>query len=137
MSSGELRGVDLKIYLHLLHAESPLGVREISRDLGIPVSTVHYHVRKLKELGLVRELSEGYEVSKKVKIEGFIYLGRKIVPRLAVYSAFFAGIAAGLLVVSLVWGDLSIDRSIAMVSSMTSSLVMALESYKIRKRLFS
>lgn len=137
MSDSELRGVTLRIYLHLLSASEPLGVRDISRDLGIPVSTVHYHVKKLKDLGLIREGPEGYEVARRIKVEGFVFIGWKLVPRLAVYSAFFAGVVVGLLAVSTVWGDFNVDRLIAVTSSLTSSLVTALEARRIKKSAFS
>jgi len=56
VESSELRGVSLRIYLHLLESDSPKGIRDLSRELGLPVSTVHYHVKKLKELAVL----EGY-----------------------------------------------------------------------------
>ncbi|MCX8185243.1 MAG: winged helix-turn-helix domain-containing protein [Sulfolobales archaeon] len=137
MSDEELRGASLKIYLHLLLADEPRGVRDLSRDLGIPVSTVHYHIKKLKEVGLIRELPEGYTVSKRVRIEGFIYLGRKLVPRLAVYSAFFLGIAVGLIGVTVLWREVNVDRLIAIASSAISSAATAVEARRVSRSLAS
>lgn len=137
MSDEELRGVSLRIYFHLLSSDEPRGVRDIARYLGIPVSTAHYHIKKLKDLGLLKELPDGYRVSRRIRIEGFIYLGRKLVPRLAVYSAFFAGIAIGLVGVSLVWGDINLDRLIAVISSTISSVLTALEAYSATKNVFT
>ncbi|MCS7099415.1 MAG: helix-turn-helix domain-containing protein [Sulfolobales archaeon] len=137
MSDEELRGASLKIYLHLLLANEPRGVRDLSRDLGIPVSTVHYHIKKLREAGLIRELPEGYVVSRRVRIEGFVYLGRKLVPRLAIYSAFFLGVAAGLVGVTILWGNVNVDRLIAVTSSAISSALTALEARRVSKNLAS
>lgn len=137
MSDEELRGASLKIYLHLLLADEPRGVRDLSRDLGIPVSTVHYHIKKLKEVGLIRELPEGYTVSKRVRIEGFIYLGRKLVPRLAIYSAFFLGIAVGLIGVTVLWREVNVDRLIAIASSAISSAATAVEARRVSRSLAS
>ena len=137
MSDEELRGASLKIYLHLLVASEPRGGRDLSRDLGMPVSTVHYHIKKLREAGLVRELPEGYVVSRRVRIEGFVYLGRKLVPRLAIYSAFFLGVAVGLTSVTLLWGDVNLDRLIAVASSAASSALTAIEARRVSKNLAS
>ncbi|MEM4621814.1 MAG: winged helix-turn-helix domain-containing protein [Sulfolobales archaeon] len=137
MSNDELKGVALRIYFHILSARESLGIRDIARELGIPVSTVHYHIKKLKELGFIREFPEGYSVSKRIKVEGFIYLGGRLVPRLAIYSAFFAGIAVGLLSVSLIFWDINIDRLIAVISATISSVLTAFEAHIVRKNLFS
>ncbi|MEM2196309.1 MAG: winged helix-turn-helix domain-containing protein, partial [Sulfolobales archaeon] len=111
--------------------------RDIARELGIPVSTVHYHIKKLKELGFIREFPEGYSVSKRIKVEGFIYLGGRLVPRLAIYSAFFAGIAVGLLSVTIFFWDMNIDRLIAVISSTISSVLTAFEARMVRKNVFT
>lgn len=137
MESSELRGTSLRIYLHLLESDSPKGIRELSRELGLPVSTVHYHVRKLKELGLVREVPEGLVVSRRVRLEGFVYLGRRVVPRLAFYSAFFTGVLLGLAGITLTGGDLNPDRVVALVVSAVATAVTALEAYYVRRSLLS
>jgi DNA-binding Lrp family transcriptional regulator len=137
VESSELRGTSLRIYLHLLESDSPKGIRELSRELGLPVSTVHYHVRKLKELGLVREVPEGLVVSRRVRLEGFVYLGRRVVPRLAFYSAFFTGVLLGLAGITLTGGDLNPDRVVALVVSAVATAVTALEAYYVRRSLLS
>jgi DNA-binding Lrp family transcriptional regulator len=137
VESSELRGTSLRIYLHLLESDSPKGIRELSRELGLPVSTVHYHVRKLKELGLVREVPEGLVVSRRVRLEGFVYLGRRVVPRLAFYSAFFTGVLLGLVGITLTSGDLNPDRVVALVVSAVATAVTALEAYYVRRSLLS
>jgi DNA-binding Lrp family transcriptional regulator len=137
VESSELRGTSLRIYLHLLESDSPKGIRELSRELGLPVSTVHYHVRKLRELGLVREVPEGLVVSRRVRLEGFVYLGRRVVPRLAFYSAFFTGVLLGLVGITLTSGDLNPDRVVALVVSAVATAVTALEAYYVRRSLLS
>jgi len=135
VESGELKGVSLRIYLHLLESDSPKGIRDLSRELGLPVSTVHYHIKKLKELGLVREVPEGLVVSRRVKLEGFVYLGRRIVPRLAFYSAFFAGVLLGLTGLTIASGELNPDRFVAIVVSAVATAMTALEAYYVRRSL--
>ncbi|MEM2350896.1 MAG: hypothetical protein QXT26_00630, partial [Thermoproteota archaeon] len=80
---------------------------------------------------------EGYSVSKRIKVEGFIYLGGRLVPRLAIYSAFFAGIAVGLLSVTIFFWDMNIDRLIAVISSTISSVLTAFEARMVRKNVFT
>jgi predicted transcriptional regulator len=100
----DLGRVALRIYLRLLESEVPLGVRELARDLNIPVSTVHYNLRKLEELGVISRSSDGYVVSRLIPLDGFVVVRKKLVPRLVIYALFFTGITLGELIVMITLG---------------------------------
>ena len=89
-----LRGKTLKVYLHLLSSDEPVGVREIQRRLGFSSPSVAlHHLEKLLNMGLVEKDNYGrYRVMKKVDVailQPFTRLGRFMLPRLSFYAAFF------------------------------------------------
>jgi DNA-binding transcriptional ArsR family regulator len=53
--------VDTRVkIIELLKARGPLGVKEISSDLGITPSAVSQHLKILRQAGLVRSERQGY-----------------------------------------------------------------------------
>ena len=136
-SINDLNRTALRIYVHLLEAGRPLGVREIARGLSIPVSTTHYHLRRLEELGLVKPAREGYVVVRVMRLDGFILIGRRLVPRLVVYSLFFLGIAIGELISMALFTTASFDRILVLVISLIASLLFLKEGIELRRKLKS
>ncbi|PUA33860.1 MAG: TrmB family transcriptional regulator [Zestosphaera tikiterensis] len=134
MAGEELSKTSLKIYVYLLSSSSPQGVREIARALNLPVSTAHYHVKKLMELGLIKEESDGYRVSKVVGLEGFLVIGRKLVPRFTVYAMFFAGVLIGELALVMSRG-LTPDGLIALIVSLTAFALFFIEGMMVKSKL--
>ncbi|MEM1720081.1 MAG: winged helix-turn-helix domain-containing protein [Desulfurococcaceae archaeon] len=135
IDNGELSPLDIRIYTLLLESKEPLSVRDIASVLDASPSTVHYHVKKLKRLGLIQDGEEGYVVVGKVTLEDYIVIGRKVVPRLIVYSFFFLGLFLGQLVVALHRGEFTIDSLVAITTSLTAFTLMFLEGYRYRKRI--
>ncbi len=91
----KLEGTPLRIYAYLLR-HGPAGPREVARVVGLrSPSLAYYHLRKLEEAGLVRRLPGGeYEAVTDSGIEGFVVVGKWLVPRLLAYAGFFAGMLA-------------------------------------------
>ena len=129
----ELEGTALRIYLYLLE-NGPAGPRQVARALGVSPSTAHRHLKRLAEAGLVRETVEGYEVVRLARIEGFIYLGRRLVPRLLVYSGFYAGLTLGWLAWALIAGPRPELLLLAATNGL-ASLLMVLEGLTALRRL--
>ncbi len=88
----KLEGTPLRIYAYLLR-HGPAGPREVARAVGLrSPSLAYYHLRKLEGAGLVRRLPGGeYEAVADADVEGFIVIGKWLVPRLLAYAGFFAG----------------------------------------------
>lgn len=135
--SEELGKTALRIYLHLLESEVPLGVREIARALDMPVSTVHYHIRRLEELGIVKQKNGGYVVSRPIRIEGFIHIGKKLVPRLLIYSFFYMGVSFSQLYLIISRGIQSPDSLLTLVVSLSSMVIFIIEGLVAKRRLES
>jgi DNA-binding transcriptional ArsR family regulator len=129
----DLGRVALRIYLRLLESEVPLGVRELARDLNIPVSTVHYNLRKLEELGVISRSSDGYVVSRLIPLDGFVVVRRKLVPRLVIYALFFTGITLGELIVVITLG-VNVDRLLIITTSSIASVIFFIEGLVTKRR---
>lgn len=82
----ELTGVPLKIYVYLLESKEPKSVREIAEALNMAPSSIHYHLKKLASVGIIKRDINGYTVNKKINIEGYMILMNKLIPRLLIYS---------------------------------------------------
>jgi len=132
----DISRVTLKIYVTLLESSKPLGVRDIARILNIPVSTVHYHLRKLEDLGVIKPESLGYIVINPLKLEEYIILGRKLTPKLMIYSFFFLGITIGELLLILFRRWITYDSIIVMITALTAFIILFYEGFKLRKRLW-
>ena len=112
----DLSDIAARIYIHLLLSREPKGVREISRELGISVSTVHYNLRKLEDRGLVkRDRSGGYTVASVIPLKGFIIVGRRLIHKFLIYSLFFLGVVIGEFTRITVFGA-SIENSILTIT---------------------
>lgn len=84
-----LGGTTLRVYRSMLRSRTPLGIRDIQRALGLSSpSVVQYHLRKLIEMGLVREDEGGYVVDK-VILENVIRIRKTAIPLQVAYVAFF------------------------------------------------
>jgi len=100
-----LSGTTWDVYLHILTAEKPQGVRDVWRGLSLSSpSLAQYHVNKLVELKLIELNEEGKyqanEVERLATLRSFVLLRGKLVPRFAFYGAVLLGI---LLVYILFW----------------------------------
>ena len=89
-----LRGKTLKVYLHLLSSDEPIGVREIQRRLGFSSPSVAlHHLEKLHNMALVEKDNYGrYRAVRKVDVailQPFTKIGRFMLPRLSFYATFF------------------------------------------------
>ncbi|MEM2005068.1 MAG: winged helix-turn-helix domain-containing protein [Zestosphaera sp.] len=131
----ELGRVALRIYVYLLESSEPRGVREIARALEIPVSSVYYHLKRLEDLGFIGRRGDGYVITRMVTLEGYVLLGRKLIPRLAIYSLFFLGIALGEVLVIATTSLVDVDRVLLIASCALAFILFTAEALNMRSRL--
>ena len=88
----ELSGNTLSVYWYILSKRrNSVGVREIQRAMGFSSSsTAHYHLEKLRDLGLVDKNSLGdFTVTRVVKVgilQAFVFARGHIFPKHLVYA---------------------------------------------------
>lgn len=127
--------VKQRIYIYLLTSNEPKSVREIAEALNMAPSSVHYHLKKMVEQGIIKRAPRGYTISKLISIEGYIILHRKVIPRLFIYSLFFTGLTLGSIIVTITDRNLNIDRILLISSSALASFLLLYESINAWKKL--
>ncbi|XHH09019.1 MAG: hypothetical protein ACFCUE_15870 [Candidatus Bathyarchaeia archaeon] len=123
-STETLEGNTLAVYAYIVHADKPVGTREVTRgaELSSP-SVAHRHLQKLEGMGLIEKTVYGdYILKEKTSINGHVWVGKNLMPRLMFYSLFFMGAFAAelsILLLSLVIKDLVIQSSFYFLVGMT------------------
>jgi len=112
-----ISGKRLRIYLELLKADRPLGIRELQRNLGVSTpSLVRYHLEYLEKYGLVAKNEEGkyYAIRRRdTLLSMFIIVRDSLVPISSFISAF--SISFALLILVLFWPPSIVEASLSFV----------------------
>lgn len=130
MTNEELEGNTLNVYAYIVRTTKPVGTREVTRGAELSSTSVaHRHLQKLEDMGLIEKNSYGdYILKEKANINGHVWVGKNLVPRLMFYSFFFMGAFAAevsILLLSLIIKDLVIQVSFLFLTGMTA-VAMAL-----------
>ncbi|MCL2477489.1 hypothetical protein [Candidatus Bathycorpusculum sp.] len=125
MASDELEGNTLNVYTYIVHANKPVGTRDVTRGAELSSTSVaHRHLQKLENLGLIEKNSYGdYILKEKATINGHVWVGKNLVPRLMFYSFFFIGAFAaevGIILLGFLIKDLVIEISFLFLTVMTA-----------------
>ncbi|MGD6809167.1 MAG: hypothetical protein ACQCN3_05650 [Candidatus Bathyarchaeia archaeon] len=125
MANEGLEGNTLAVYAYVVHADKPVGTRDVTRgaDLSSP-SVAHRHLQKLESMGLIEKTSYGdYILKEKTSINGHVWVGKNLVPRLMFYSFFFMGAFAAelsIILLSLIIKGLVVELSFFFLTGMTA-----------------
>ena len=90
----ELEGITLSVYLYAVKKGRSVGPRDAVKGAHLSSSSVAYrHLEKLQDLGLLQKNEYGeYVVKRKARVGGYIWIGRRMMPKMLVYSLLFMGI---------------------------------------------
>lgn len=88
----ELEGITLKVYLYVTKKKTPVGTREVTRGLNLSSPSVAYrHLEKLETMDLLQKNQYGeYTVKKRANVAGHTWVGKRLVPKMLLYSTVFA-----------------------------------------------
>jgi len=94
VSNQDIEGTTFKVYMYLIKEAKPVGPRDVMRGLGLSSPSIAYrHLQKLDEIGVIqRDVNGNYVVKEKTSFEGYLWIGRSLVPRLLFYSFFMLGL---------------------------------------------
>ncbi|MGD6850984.1 MAG: hypothetical protein ACQCN6_02860 [Candidatus Bathyarchaeia archaeon] len=125
MANDELEGNTLTVYAFIVRAAKPVGTRDVTRGAELSSTSVaHRHLQKLESMGLIEKNQYGdFILREKANINGHVWVGKNLVPRLMFYSFFFMGAFAAevsILLLSLVIKDLVIQSSFLFLTGMTA-----------------
>jgi len=92
--SDELEGITLSVYLYAVKKGSPVGPRDVVKGAHLSSPSVAYrHLEKLEDLGLLQKNEFGeYVIKRKARVGGYVWVGRRMVPKMLAYSIVFMGI---------------------------------------------
>ena len=130
----QLKGTTYRVYRFMLKQREPVGISDIQRGVGLSSPSVsQYHVRKLLQLGLIREEQGGYLVDK-VILENVIRIRRVSIPIQTAYVAFFGAL---LLILVFTLRPATIDSLyyFAVVGNVSALGICLYEMAKTLKRL--
>ena len=89
----DLEGNTLNVYAFVAKEGRPVGTREVMRGANLSSASVAFrHLQKLDSLGLLQKNAYGnYILKEKADVQGYVWIGKNLVPRLMCYGFFFIG----------------------------------------------
>ena len=90
----ELNATLFHTYVFLVKAGKPVGPRDLMRGANLSSPSVAYrNLQRLIDLGLAAKDDYGnYVVKEKVGLKGYVWVGKTLIPRFAVFGFIFAGV---------------------------------------------
>jgi len=120
-----LEGNTLAVYSYIVHADKPVGTRDVTRGANLSSPSVaHRHLQKLEAIGLIEKNVYGdFVLKEKASVSGHVWVGRSLMPRLMFYSLFFMGAFSAeiaVIILSFVIRGLIVETSFLFFSGMTA-----------------
>ena len=135
----ELTATGMRTYIYLIKAGKPVGPREVMRGAKLTSPSVAYrNLQKLIDMDLVsKDQYSNYVVKEKVGIKGYMWLGKRLIPRFIIFGLIFLVVLAieiAILVLHLLT-DSSVEGSFWLLTVVTvvSAVVFLTEGLKWRK----
>jgi hypothetical protein len=121
----ELEGNTLNVYAYIVKTAKPVGTRDVTRGAELSSTSVaHRHLQKLEDMGLIEKNSYGDFILKdKANINGHVWVGKNLVPRLMFYSFFFLGAfcaEVSIILLGLIFKSLVVEVSFYFLTGMTA-----------------
>ncbi len=136
----ELNETLFSTYVYLVKAAKPVGPRDLMRGANLSSPSVAYrNLQRLTDLDLVAKDDYGnYVVKKKVGLKGYVWVGKTLLPRFAIFGFIFVGVLAAeiaVLVPHLLLGS-SIEESFWLLTVVTivAAAIFLVESLRYRKK---
>ncbi len=118
----------------MLKRREPVGISQVQKDLSLSSSSVsEYHLKKLVQMGLIREEQGGYVVDK-VVLDNLIRIRRVAIPSQTAYVTFF-GTTLAILVLFLRPPTINSLFFFALVINCFALAVTSYEAVKTYRRL--
>ena len=136
----ELNATAFQTYVYLVRIGKPVGPREVIRGANLSSPSVAYrNLQKLMDFGLVVKDEYGsYVVKEKTGLKGYVWLGKALIPRFAVFGSVFTGVLiaeVAILLPHLLVGA-SVEGSFWLLTLITvvSAVIFLVEGLLFRKK---
>ena len=105
----ELQGITLNVYLYAVKKDKAVGPRDVMKSVNLSSPSVAYrHLQKLEDVGYLKKNEYGeYVVANKARIRGHIWLGKRLMPKMWLYSLIFLAIL--IVELAILWVHYSIE----------------------------
>ena len=105
----ELQGITLNVYLYAVKKDKAVGPRDVMKSVNLSSPSVAYrHLQKLEDTGYLKKNEYGeYVVANKARIRGNIWLGKRLMPKMWLYSLIFLAIL--IVEIAILWVHYSIE----------------------------
>jgi len=92
----ELEGITLEVYWYVVKEGKPVGPRDVMKGAHLSSPSVAYrHLQKLEEMDLLQKNEYGeYIIKGRVRMRGYIWVGRRLLSKMMLYAITFIGILA-------------------------------------------
>ena len=86
-----LSGITLRVYLYVIRKNRPVGPRDVMKGLNLSSPSVSYrHLQKLQDLGYLKNNKYGeYLLGQRVPVDGYLWIGHRLLPKMLFYSSIF------------------------------------------------
>lgn len=142
MANDELEGNTLTVYAYVVREGRPVGTRDVTRGANLSSPSVaHRHLMKLEALGLLEKNEYGdYMLKEKTNVNGYVWVGRTLVPRLLFYSFFFMGALGSeitIVLVNYLTSAFMIETSFLFLTGMTAvaMILFFVEAVSLQKKI--
>ena len=126
-------GTTYKVYKYMFKAGKPVGIYDVQRGLQLSSPSVaQYHIKKLLQLGLIKEEPGGYVIDKNV-FDNVIRIRRIAVPVQVAYLTFFA-VMLSVLLTLLRPQTVTSTYFVAFVSSLIALLIFIQQTIQSLRR---
>ena len=90
----QLDGITLSVYLHVVRKRKPVGPRDVMKAVNLSSPSVAYrHLQKLEDLGYLQKNEFGeYSIKNRAHVAGYVWVGRRLMPKMWGYSLLFLAI---------------------------------------------
>jgi hypothetical protein len=144
MVTEELEGNTLSVYAYIVRANEPASVRDVVSGADLSSTSVaHHHLQKLENMNLIEKNSYGkYILKHKTSIDGYVWVGKSLLPRLMLYAFFFIGafiVQVSRIILSLITKNLVIETNFWFLTGLTllSMLLFLKEGIALHRKLIS
>jgi len=139
-SEGELNASTFETYVYLVRIGKPVGPRDVMRGANLSSPSVAYrNLQKLIDLSLVVKDEYGnYVVKEKMGMKGYVWFGKSLIPRFAVFGFVFIGILIGEIAILLphLLAGATVEGSFWLLTVVTvaSAVIFLAEGLRFRKK---
>ena len=139
-SEGSLSQSVFQTYMYLMKARKPVGPRDAMRGANLSSPSVAYRsLQKLVGSGAVMKDGYGnYVVKEKVGFNGYVWIGKRLVPRFIVFCFIFLGalIAQVAILIPHLMARASVEGSFWLLTTVTvvSAIIFLFEGLRFRRK---